>query len=148
MNINSIIPSNTIRTVKSEPDQDNINRLKNELIQRKQEYEQEIIQLQKTHEKQIYKLCNELDKSSSLLHQYTLELDSMRLSLNLKEKQLANKNNELSSNQDSQTKTSELTAENAKLKEELSVLTKKYETLLNEMQDAREYVLKMIASLE
>ena len=148
MNINPPIPPIIIRTVKSEPDHDNISRFKSDLIQQKQEYEQEVIRLQKTHDEQIFKLCNELEKSSSLLHQYKSELDSMRLSLNLKEKQLKTKNNELTSYQDSQTKMTELTAENTKLKQDLTVLTTKYETLLNEMQDTRQYVLKMIASLE
>jgi ABC-type phosphate transport system auxiliary subunit len=147
MNINSTVSSSIIRTVKSESGLDNTSGLLCDLIKRNQEYEQEIIRLQKTHDQQIYKFCNELEKSSLLIHQYEIELDLMRVSLNLKEKQLKNENSE-SFIQDLETKNIELITENTKLKKELSILTTKYQTLFKEMEDAQQYVLKMIASLD
>jgi hypothetical protein len=71
----------------------------------------------------------------------------MRLSVNLKEKQLKIKNKE-SSIQDLQRKNIELISENNKLKNKLTVLTTKHQILFNEMQDARQYVLNMIAGLD
>ncbi|CAF5025481.1 unnamed protein product, partial [Rotaria sp. Silwood1] len=47
-----------------------------------------------------------------------------------------------------QTKNIELTAENTKLKNELTILTTKYQKLSKEMQDAQQYVLKMIVHLD
>jgi hypothetical protein len=146
MDINRTVSSSIIRTVKSQLGHDNDR--SRDLIEQRDEYKQEITRLKKTHDEQIYKLCKELEKSSLLIHQFKLELDSMRVSFNLKEKQLKNKNNESFSNQDLQTKNIQLITENTKLKKELSLLTTKYQTLFNEMQDAREYVLKMIASLD
>ncbi|UJR23003.1 hypothetical protein I4U23_026029 [Adineta vaga] len=150
MNCNSPISPDIYRTVKCEPDNNNnIISLKNDLIQQKEDYEQRIVQLQKTHEEQISKLCNELEKSSTLLHEYKLELDLMRLELNLKEKQLKNQTNDLPcSNGYFQTESLELISENTKLKKDLTTLTTKNQLLTNEMQEARQYLLKMIAGLE
>jgi len=136
------------RTVKFEPDYYNIEQLNRVVLnEQKEKYEQEINQLQKVHDEQIHKLCSELEKSSLLIHKYKLELDSMRLSVNLKEKQLKIKNKE-SSIQDLQRKNIELISENNKLKNELTVITTKHQILFNEMQDARQYVLNMIAGLD
>ncbi|CAF3417730.1 unnamed protein product [Rotaria sp. Silwood1] len=152
MNSNSKVSSSTMRIAKSEQGHDTINRFKRDfshvLIRQKEEYEQAVVQLKKTHNEQICKLCNEIEKSSSLLHQYKLELDSMRTSFNIQEKQIINKNNESFSIQDLQTKNIELTAENTKLKNELTILTTKYQKLSIEMQDAQQYVLKMIVHLD
>ncbi|CAF2958192.1 unnamed protein product [Rotaria sp. Silwood2] len=152
MNINPINSSDTVHIVKSESGRDNNSRYKSnylrDLIKQKKEYEQEIARLKKAHNEQISKLCTELEKSSSLSYQYKLELDSMRTSINIKEKQMKNKNNESSSIQDLKRKNVELSAENTKLKTELSILTTKYQKLSNDMQDAQQYVLKMIARLD
>lgn len=102
------------------------------------EKQQEIVRLKKIHEGQIYKFCSELEKSSLLIHQYKLECDTMRLSLNLKTK----------NNQDLQTKNTELSAENVKLKNNLLMLISKYRTSYKEIQDARQYILKMIENLD
>ncbi|CAF3417721.1 unnamed protein product [Rotaria sp. Silwood1] len=70
MNSNSKVSSSTMRIAKSELGHDTINRFKRDfshvLIKQKEEYEQEIVQLKKTHNEQICKLCNEIEKSSSL----------------------------------------------------------------------------------
>jgi chromosome segregation ATPase len=145
MNTNPTVSPSTIRTIKSEPGRDNISYFKTHLSEQKEEYKQEIARLQKTHDEQTYKLCSELEKSSSLLHQYKLELDSMRIILN---KKVKTDNNDLSATQDLQTKNTELTTENTKLKKDLSLLTTKYQTLFNEMQDARQYVMKIISNLD
>ncbi len=67
----------------------------------------------------------------------------MRLSLNQKEKQLKQ-----SSIQDLENQNIELITENLKLKNQLTELTSKYHILFNEMQDARQYLLNMISSLD
>ncbi|CAF1141821.1 unnamed protein product [Adineta ricciae] len=134
--------------VKREPDHGNIDRLKHDLVQQKEEYERQINQLKKAHDEQICKFCTELEKSSTLLHEYKLELDAMRSELNSKEKQLKLQTNSVSSNDHSQAKPVELVTENIKLKKDLAALTSKYQTLNNEIQDARQYILKMIEDLE
>jgi hypothetical protein len=148
MNINPTVSSSILRIVKCEPDLDHIVQFNNnfscDINGQKEEHEQEINRLQKTHDEQIYKFCHELEKSSLLIHQFKVELDSMRVSLTQKEMQLKNQ----SSNQDLQTKNLELVTENTKLKNELSLLTTRYQTLFNEMQEARQYVLNMITSLD
>ncbi len=140
MNMNPTVSPSLIRIVKTEPGI--IIDSSRELVEQKEEYEQEINRLQKSHDEQIYKLCHELEKSSLLIHQFKLELDSMRLSLNQKEKQLKQ-----SSIQDLENKNIELITENLKLKNQLTELTSKYNILFNEMQDARQYLLDMISSL-
>lgn len=116
------------------------NDLSRDLIQQKQEYEEEIAKLKATHHEQISKLCNEIEQNSSLLYQYRLQLDFMRTSINMKEKQ----NQEPNLIQDLQTKNAELTTENTKLKNNLLKLGKKHKALSNEVQNARKYLLKMI----
>ena len=142
MNTNPQTSSNTIHAEKIEPDCDNRScskkAISNALIRQKEPYEQEITRLKDTHNLQIRKLCNELENSSSMLHQYKLKLDSMRISLNIKEKQL--KDTHLS-NRNLQTQNTELVMENIKLKKELSRLTTEYQVLLNEVEDARRYIL-------
>jgi hypothetical protein len=139
--MNSTVSPSLIRIVKTEPGI--IIDSSRELVEQKEEYEQKINRLQKNHDEQIYKLCYELEKSSLLIHQFKLELDSMRLKLNEKEKQLIQ-----SSIQDLENKNIELTTENTKLKIQLTELTSKYQILFNEMQDARQYLLSMINKLD
>ena len=135
--MNPTVSPNLIRIVKTEPGVfvDSTR----ELTEQKEEYEQEINRLQRNHDDQIYKLCQELEKSSLIIHQFKIELDSMRISLNQKERQLKQ-----TSIQDLQNKNIELTADNIKLKTELTTFKDKYRILFNEMQDARQYLLNMI----
>ena len=125
--MNSTVFSSMIATVKSEPD------CISDQIEQKVKYEQEIIQLRKMYDEQIYKLRNELEKSkqSSLL----LHSDLSR-------------QDEFSSNENLKTKNMELMVENTRLKKDLSIVTNKYQGLVNEMQDVRQYILKMIANLD
>jgi chromosome segregation ATPase len=139
--MNSTVSPSLIRIVKTEPGI--IIDSSRELVEQKEEYEQKMNRLQKNHDEQIYKLCYELEKSSLLIHQFKLELDSMRLKLNQKENQLTQ-----SSIQDLENKNIELTTENTKLKIQLTELTSKYQILFNEMQDARQYLLSMIDKLD
>ncbi|CAF1136115.1 unnamed protein product [Rotaria magnacalcarata] len=145
MNTNPRLAASTIHLVKSGHGYENVNRFKNDLSKnlrkQREEYEQEIDRLKKAHNEQTNKFCNEIDRCSSLLHQYKLELDSMRTEIHIKEKQ------ESYVIQNLETKTSQLSNDNTKLKEELSILTNKYQTVSQEMQEARKYLLTMIASL-
>lgn len=115
----------------------NNNYFNSHLQKQKEEYKQEIDRLQKAHEEQINKFCYELEKSSLSIHRYKIELDEMRLKLNLKDKDYVNL----------QEKNIELFEENMKLKTQASELITKYQKLFKEMQDARQYVLKMIDNL-
>ncbi|CAF2018175.1 unnamed protein product [Rotaria magnacalcarata] len=145
MNTNPRLAASTIHLVKSGHGYENVNRFKNDLSKnlrkQREEYEQEIDRLKKAHNEQTNKFCNEIDRCSSLLHQYKLELGSMRTEIHIKEKQ------ESYVIQNLETKTSQLSNDNTKLKEELLILTNKYQTVSQEMQEARKYLLTMIASL-
>ncbi len=136
------------RIVKTEPGVENIDHITNTpLIEQKARYEQEINRLKKAHDEQVYRLCNELEKSSLMIHQFKSELDTMRLALNFKENQLKTRGSD-SFIQDLQATNAELHVENIKLKEELELLRPQHKMLFNEVQDARQYVQNLIASLD
>jgi hypothetical protein len=141
MNFNPTVSSSVIQTVKTEPNQHTIHHFESHI-------NEEITRLKKIHGEQIFKLCNELERSSTLLHKYKLEVDTMRIMHNVKEKQIENRKHESLSDQDLQTKNIELFNENTKLKQDLSLLTTKHQTLVNEMQDARQYLMKIIENLD
>ncbi|CAF1202137.1 unnamed protein product [Adineta steineri] len=138
-----------IQTIQSERGHNNVDRFKSKLIEQKEEYEQQITQLTRSHNEQVSKLCHEVEESASVLHKYKIELDSMRVKLQGQEKQIAeNTNNELCPNRNLQIKCIKLKSENRKLKKDLSKLSIKYDKLINEMEDARQYVLEMITNLD
>ena len=83
--MNSTVFSSMIATVKSEPD------CISDQIEQKVKYEQEIIQLRKMYDEQIYKLRNELEKSkqsSLLLHSDLSRQDEFSSNENLKTKNM------------------------------------------------------------
>lgn len=140
--MDSTVSSNLFRIIKVEPI---LPESSGDYRQGKEEYQQEIIRLRRNHDEQIVKLCQELENSSVLIHQMKFELDSTRVALNQKEKQLQIQT-QSSLIDDLRTKNTDLTMENIQLKKQLTNLTNEYQILFKDMQDAREYLLTLISN--
>ena len=138
--MDSTVSSNLFRIIKVEPI---FPETSGDYRHGKEEYQQEIIRLRRNHDEQIVKLCQELEKSSVLIHQMKFELDSTRVLLNQKEKQLQIQTQSVLID-DLRTKNKDLTIENTQLKNQLTNLTNEYEILFNDMQDARDYLLTVL----
>lgn len=140
--MDTTVSSDLFRIVKIEPI---IPETSNGCLLRKEDYEQEILRIRKNHEEQIIKLCQELEKSSMLIHQMKFELDSNRIDLHQKEKQLQSQT-QFVFIQDLQNQNRELTNENSKLKKQFIQLSNQYQILFKDMQDARDYLLNLMNS--
>jgi len=117
------IDENILRIVKIEPG-----------VTCSDEYEDEIQRLQLAHNQQIGELCQEIDKSSRLVHQLKIEIDSMRILILQKDQQLIQQQR--------------IEQENLKLKNDLHNLKTQYDLLATEMSDAREYMLNLIENFD
>lgn len=134
--MDSTVSADLFRIIKIEPI---LPELSGDYQQGKEVYEQEIIRLRRNHDEQIVKLCQELEKSSVVIHQMKFELDSTRVLLHQKDKQIQSTLIE-----DLRMKNKDLTCENIQLKKQLINLKTEYEILFKDMQDAREYLLTLI----
>ena len=138
--MDATVSSDLFRIIKTEPV---ISDTVNGGLVCKEDYEQEIVRLRKSHDEQIVKLCQELEQSSVLIHQMKFELDSARVTLNQKEKQLQAQT-QFALIEDLRNQNKELTNENSKLKRLLIDVTNRYQMLFNDVQDAREYLLNLM----